>query len=114
MEILRTALAEGRVVAIDLTEVELVDRDAVKKTMAKESITWPSWWCGPKGTKGPIPKAWCVRGWPTIYVLDHNGVIRFKNKRGHGLYNAVDTLLREMGVSVPESREAESKPSEKQ
>ena len=30
LEVLRTALEEGRVVAIDLTEVELADRDAVK------------------------------------------------------------------------------------
>ena len=30
LDVLRTALEEGRVVAIDLTEIELVDRDAVK------------------------------------------------------------------------------------
>jgi anti-anti-sigma regulatory factor len=30
LDVLRTALEEGRVVAIDLTEVELVDRDAMK------------------------------------------------------------------------------------
>jgi anti-anti-sigma regulatory factor len=30
LDVLRTALEEGRIVAIDLTEVELVDRDAVK------------------------------------------------------------------------------------
>ena len=29
LDVLRTALAEGRVVALDLTEVELADRDAV-------------------------------------------------------------------------------------
>jgi hypothetical protein len=29
LDVLRTALEEGRIVAIDLTEVELVDRDAV-------------------------------------------------------------------------------------
>jgi len=30
LDVLRAALEEGRVVAIDLTEVELVDRDAMK------------------------------------------------------------------------------------
>ena len=30
LDVFRTALEEGRVVAIDLTDVELVDRDAVK------------------------------------------------------------------------------------
>ena len=29
LDVLRTALEEGRIVAVDLTEVELVDRDAV-------------------------------------------------------------------------------------
>ena len=39
---------------------------------------------------------WNVRGWPTIYVLDHNGVIRFKNVRGPKMDEAVDKLLAEM------------------
>jgi hypothetical protein len=25
----------------------------------------------PKGTQGPIPTQWNVRGWPTLYVIDH-------------------------------------------
>jgi len=87
------------------------DPEVLKKALEKESITWPSWWSGAKGTSGPIPTKWNVRSWPTIYILDHNGVIRFKNKRGKEMDKAVDSLLREMGVEVPESREAESKPA---
>ena len=34
-----------------------------------------------------------VRGWPTIYVLDHKGVIRFKNVREKEMDKAVDQLL---------------------
>ena len=30
---------------------------------------------------GPISTAWNVRGWPTIYLIDQDGVIRYK---GHG------------------------------
>ena len=52
--------------------------------MAEENITWRSFWNGPDGTGGPISKAWNVRGWPTIYVIDHKGVIRAKNVRGEG------------------------------
>ena len=37
-----------------------------------------------------------MRGWPTIYVLDHKGVIRFKNTRGHAMDEAIATLLAEM------------------
>ena len=66
----------------------------LKELMEKEKITWRSFWNGPKGTDGPISRAWNVRGWPTIYVLDHNGVIRFKRIRDEHVDKAVDQLLR--------------------
>ena len=47
-------------------------------------------------TSGPIASKWNVRSWPTIYVLDHEGVIRYKNVRGEAMDKAVDTLLAEM------------------
>jgi hypothetical protein len=49
-------------------------------------------------TSGPIATRWNVQGWPTIYVLDAKGVIRFKNPRGEKLGKVVDELLAEMGV----------------
>jgi hypothetical protein len=66
----------------------------LKKVLEKEQITWPSWADG--GTDGPIAKKWNIHGWPTIFVLDAKGVIRFKNKRGEALDAAVDQLLGEM------------------
>src|SRR5262245_65264463 len=71
------------------------DREAIKQTIEKESITWPSFWNG-GGTEGPISTRWNVQGWPTIYVLDHKGVIRFRDKREKALDKAVDQLLGEM------------------
>jgi hypothetical protein len=73
------------------------DKEQLKKRMAQEKITWRSFWNGPKGTSGPISKAWNVRGWPTIYVLDHKGVIRYKGVRGERMDKAVDQLLEELG-----------------
>ncbi len=72
------------------------DKDALRPRMAEENITWRSFWNGPKGTGGPISESWNVQSWPTIYVLDQNGVIRFKNVRGEAMDEAVDTLLAEM------------------
>ncbi len=72
------------------------DKDALRPRMEEENITWRSFWNGPKGTRGPISEAWNVQSWPTIYVLDQNGVIRFKNVRGEAMDKAVDTLLAEM------------------
>ena len=71
------------------------DREALKKVMKKQGITWRSFWNG-GSTGGPISSAWNVRSWPTIYVLDHKGVIRYKNVRGERMDEAVDALLAEM------------------
>jgi hypothetical protein len=72
-----------------------INKEELKKVMEKEEITWRSFWNGPEGTNGPISKKWNVHGWPTIYVLDHKGVIRYKNVRGEKMDEAVDKLLKE-------------------
>ncbi len=71
------------------------DREALKKVLEKEQITWRSWWDG-GSTRGPIASRWNVSAWPTVYVLDPAGVIRFRDVRGEELDKAVDALLREM------------------
>jgi Thioredoxin-like len=71
------------------------NRQELKKVMEKEQITWRSWWDG-GSTSGPIASRWNVQGWPTIYVLDQKGVIRYRDVRGHDMDVAVDKLLKEM------------------
>lgn len=72
------------------------DLDQLKRRVKEENISWRSFWNGPEGTRGPISTKWNVRGWPTIYVIDHKGVIRYKNVRGEAMDEAIDTLLAEM------------------
>ena len=72
------------------------DKRKLKSRMKKENITWRSFWNGPQGTGGPISKACGVRGWPTIYLIDAQGIIRYKNTRGPAMDKAVDALLEEM------------------
>jgi hypothetical protein len=83
------------------------DKAELKKAMEKEHITWRSFWNGPMGTGGPISKAWNVHGWPTIYVLDEKGVIRFKNVRGESMDKAVNSLLVKMGVKIEKEKSDE-------
>ena len=72
------------------------DREALKKVMEKENINWRSWWNG-GSTNGPIAARWNVDSWPTVYVLDVKGVIRYKRvPRGVQIDEAVDTLLAEL------------------
>ncbi len=53
------------------------DREKLKDVLKTENITWRSFWNG-GSTQGPISTKWNVQGWPTLYVLDHKGVIRHK------------------------------------
>jgi hypothetical protein len=71
------------------------DRDELKKVLEKEQITWRSWYDG-GGMSGPIATRWNVHGWPTVYVLDADGVIRYRDLGEKQLDEAVDRLLREM------------------
>lgn len=66
-----------------------------RTAIEREEITWPSFWDG-GSTGGPIATKWGVWGWPTIYVLDHEGIIRAKNVRGEKMKEVVEGLLAEM------------------
>jgi hypothetical protein len=68
----------------------------LRRVLEKEQITWRSWWNGPQGTNGPLSRKWNVHSWPTTYVLDSKGVIRYKNVRGEKMDEAVDKLIKEM------------------
>jgi hypothetical protein len=70
------------------------DREKLKQTIASEKITWPSFWNG-GSTEGAIAKQWNVHGWPTIYILDHKGVIRAREVSGSSLDKLLDTLVAE-------------------
>ena len=69
-------------------------KERVRRAVKKENITWRSWWDG-GNTDGPIAKAWNVKGWPTLYVIDAKGVIRHRDLRGKELDDAIDKLLKE-------------------
>ncbi len=76
------------------------DLESIRKIVAEKNISWRSFWNGKEGTSGPISTAWNVTGWPTIYVLDGEGRIRFKNVRGEAMDKALETLFEEMKVDV--------------
>jgi hypothetical protein len=58
-----------------------------------KKITWRSFF---DGRGGAISDSWHVTGLPTIYVLDANGVVRYKEVRGEEMDKAVDKLIKEM------------------
>ena len=72
------------------------DATAVKKILADNQITWRQAIDG--STEGKWATAWNVSGWPTIYVLDSKGVIRYRDVRDEEMEEAVLKLLAEMDV----------------
>ena len=70
-------------------------RSALKKILKDENITWPNIYGGPTG-KNKIAEQWNVTGWPTIFILDHEGRIAHKDLRDDDMENAVNELLAKM------------------
>ena len=75
------------------------DRDEILKIKEEKDLTWRSFWNG-GSTQGPISTAWNVSGWPTIYVIDHEGKIRYKNVRGDDLDAAIEELVAEAEAAL--------------
>ncbi len=69
------------------------DVQTLRAAVAKKEITWRCWWDG--GMTGPITSRWGVLSFPSIFVLDPAGVIRFKDVRGDDLDRAVAALIAE-------------------
>jgi hypothetical protein len=66
----------------------------VKEILAKNEISWRQAVEG--STSGPLPTKWNVQSWPTIYVIDAKGVIRYRDVRDEEMEKAVDQLLAEI------------------
>lgn len=70
------------------------DRSRALHICATKGLAWRNWWDG--SPDGPIATAWQVEAFPTVYVLDGRGVVRFVHVRGPALGHAVESLLREL------------------
>jgi thiol-disulfide isomerase/thioredoxin len=71
------------------------DREKAKQVAMRERMSWQSFWNGEEGSAGPISRKWNVTNWPTTYLIDTKGVIRFKDLPPRELDEAVDQLVKE-------------------
>jgi len=69
------------------------ERELAKQIIADGDVTWPFWFDG--DTSGPIHTQWNIQSWPTIVVIDHRGVIRFRDVRETQLDKAIEMLMAE-------------------
>jgi thiol-disulfide isomerase/thioredoxin len=75
------------------------NKAAALKVMKEQGITWPNWNDGDPG-EGPIAQTYHVRGFPTVVLIDAQGVIRIPNMLGSGLDKAVEDLIKEAEAKV--------------
>jgi len=68
--------------------------DSWRSRSKADPVSWRNALDG--STSGKICSAWGVSSFPTIYVLDAKGVIRYRNVRGEDMDKAVETLLAEL------------------
>lgn len=71
------------------------DRNEVKQIMAQQGLSCRCLWDG-GGPAGPIASRYGVQQWPTVYVIDGKGVIRYAQVHGPELDQAVESLLQEL------------------
>ena len=76
--------------------------ETIQQAKIDENLPYRAWWDGHgqpdeevAATKGPIATQWNVTGWPDIYILDEEGVIRFVGDRGGEFIAALDKLYME-------------------
>jgi hypothetical protein len=77
----------------------------LKERMKEEEMTWRSWWDG-GDTNGPIANQFNVSGWPTLYIVDHKGVIRHKylGFPGEATFDTAIDALVEVAMKEGESK----------
>ncbi|MCA9128126.1 MAG: redoxin domain-containing protein [Planctomycetales bacterium] len=66
------------------------ERSTVQSAIESGDITWPAIW---DGQDGPIATAWQTKIYPTIYVIDSNGVIAARDLTEDALDQKVSELL---------------------
>jgi peroxiredoxin len=75
--------------------------ELTKQAKVEEGLAYRSWWdVSPEGGSGPIASSWNVGGFPSIYVIDESGVIRFVDLRYEDLLKGVRQLLTEEATPV--------------
>lgn len=74
-------------------------KDTLTDFLKDTPMPWNHWWVG---SQSKVHEALNIEHYPTIYVIDAKGVIRYKEIRGEELEKAVEKLLEEAGKTAGE------------
>jgi thiol-disulfide isomerase/thioredoxin len=80
----------------ELVSVSADDKkETLQKFLEKEEMPWTHWW--DNGPESPVLKKFRVKAFPTLYLIDHTGVIRHKwvgNPGNEKIEAAVEELVK--------------------
>ncbi len=84
---------------------------ATFRSKAKEmGVTWRSF--RDEGSTPRISETWRVQTWPTLYFIDHEGVIRHKDIRDDAaMEKAIDELIAKAEAAAKGGKPAADKPA---
>lgn len=93
------------------------DDDDVSEKVKDQMISWRSFKDNRGGDKPKISQEWNVQGWPTLYLIDHEGIIRHKWLGSPGdevIDEEIDKLVAlAEGNAAPEGEKTESSTEKK-
>jgi hypothetical protein len=69
------------------------EKPAAARAVEQNRITWRSFWNGPDYRDSPILRAYNVRGWPTVYVINPRGVVAARGLADEQLDKLVESLV---------------------
>src|SRR6266849_2756112 len=72
-------------------------RKDVQEVQKSGDVTWRSWWFEGQQAQR-VHKDWRVTGYPTIFLIDHKGLVRYEfpgRPEEEELDRAIDELVRE-------------------
>src|SRR5690242_9959734 len=75
--------------------------EKLQETQKKYDLNWRSWWDGANGT---ITSDWKVSGLPTLFLIDHKGLVRWENVGSPDLKvldQLIEQLVREAEADRP-------------
>ncbi len=84
--------------------------DKLKELVKDGTTTWRNF-TNEQANGRKISDEWGVTGWPTLYLVDHKGVIRHKGLRGEQMEKAIKELLAEATAKPAEAAEAKPEPA---
>jgi peroxiredoxin len=75
--------------------------ELAQETAKKHQMSWPSWWDGDETRSGPIQTDYDIQHWPSVFVIDAEGIIRAIDVHGPDLDASVDEALAKIGDESP-------------